>query len=798
MKGRTACGTTGAIFAAMIIQAPLAAQTTSPEPSPTPDSSTFAAVTDGEQDQSDNSGMIVVTAQKRSENVQDVPISMIALGGEALTNANVTNVADLQRVVPSLIISRGSNPTNRRVTIRGLGTGSSSAIEPSVALFLDGIYVPRAGSIVGNITDVEAVEVLRGPQGTLFGRNASVGAISIKSADPKFERSARFSLLAGNYGRLRNEVVLNLPVTDTLAIRLVESAERTTGDFTSLTPYPHKQGVTNSIFTRGSVLWEPTDRLTWKVKADYQKSGGDGQAPWEMVPSTLRADNSFPTRLDPDGAGPLTGPTLSTGPMDDRTVNNYVFGGVNDQVWGITSDLALDVGDYTVRALSGYRDWDSRPTDADALQLPVPLVARRQFFRSKAQSHELQFISPDRGLFDGAFDFVGGLYYYRETYSIDNELDLLSSYCQPFIANVIPSRLAGCLAGPKEAAGADYFDQRTTSKAAYLQGTLHLTDALSFTLGGRYTEDSKRGRMVQVRSNPAEIFHTNEDTSLSLDEDRFTWRAAGQWEATPDIMLFASYSTGFKSGGFNSTLSSSVLGQNRLFGAETVQNYEAGVRSSLFDRKITANATLFRTDIDGLQDRGFDGFIYAIRNVGSLRQQGVEFDLAAHPATGVSLGVAGTYLDSKFLDFRNAPNLPGFSGTQDLTGTRANFSPTWQGNAFAQWDGQIGGGWGLLARGDLRYTSSANIGSDTNGNPDTVEPGHALIGARLELKSPDERYTLALFGENLTDRNYCVLRLAQTADSLFNLRDATDGSTAIRCIVGSPRRYGVQFRMSLR
>ncbi|HEY8602852.1 TonB-dependent receptor [Tsuneonella suprasediminis] len=798
MRGRTPCGAAGAIFAALVIHAPLAAQTTTAEPSPAPDSPASAADAGGEQGEPDNSGIIVVTAQKRAENVQDVPISIIALDGDSLEKANVTNVTDLQRVAPSLIISRGSNPTNQRVTIRGLGTGSSSAIEPSVALFLDGIYVPRAGSLVGNITDVEAVEVLRGPQGTLFGRNASVGAISIKSADPKFFRSAKFSLLAGNYGRIQNEVVLNLPVTDTLAVRLVESAERTTGDFISTTPYPHKQGAAKSIFTRASVLWQPTDRLTWKVKADYQKRGGDGQAPWEIVPSTLRADNTFPARLDPDGTGPLTGPSLSTGPMDDRVVNNYVFGNVDDQFWGITSDLSLEIGDYTIRALNGYRDWDSRPTDADALQLPVPLVARRQFFRSQAQSHELQIISPDRGLFSGAFDFVGGLYYYHEDYSIDNVLDLLSSYCEPFIANTIPSRLAGCLAGPQVGAGADHFDQRTTSKAAYLQGTVHLTDALSFTLGGRYTDDAKRGRMVQERNNPAEIFHTNEDTPLSLDEDRFTWRAAGQWEAARDVMLFASYSTGFKSGGFNSTLSSTALGQSRLFGAETVQNYEAGVRSRLFDRKITANATVFRTDIDGLQDRGFDGFIYAIRNVGSLRQQGVEFDLAAYPARGVSVGVGGTYLDSKFLDFRNAPNLPALPGTQDLTGTRANFSPEWQGNAFAQWDGEIGGGWGLLARGDLRYTSKANIGSDTNGNPQTIEPAYALLGARLELTSPDERYSIALFGENLTDSNYCVLRLAQTADSLFGLRDPATGGTAIRCIVGSPRRYGIQFRMNLR
>jgi len=747
----------------------------------------------------DQSQDIVVTAQKRAENVQDVPISVIALDGKTLERANVTTVADLQRIAPSLTIARAQNTTTQNIRIRGVGSGSSTAIEPSVAIFLDGVYIPRAGSIIGNLVDIAGIEVLRGPQGTLFGRNASVGAISIKTADPTFDCAGSATLTIGNYGRIRSEGMLNIPLSDTFAVRFAGSAERYEGDFTSLNPYPHRLGRLSTVLGRASALWQPTDRLKWIVKGDYQTIAGDGQTPYEILPSTLPANNSFPARGDPDGAGPRTGPSLSTGDPYDRVVSNYLFGVADDRVWGVSSDLSYDLAnDYTLRLIQGYRNWRSDPKEGDAIQTPLALVRRNQYYSSKSQSHELQFISPERGLFNRSFDFVAGLYYYREEYSIDTVIDLLDDYCVPFIRNVIPALLNGCLAGAKTGAGADYFDQTTTSKAGYLQGTLHLGDRVRFTLGGRYTDDRKSGQIVQVKNNAAELFHTAENTQLRLNDDRFTWRAGAQFDAARDVMLFATYSTGFKSGGFNSSFSSRVLGQGRIFQAETVTNYEVGIRSELFDRAITANATLYRTTIDDLQERGFDGLIFTTRNVGSLRQQGVEFDLVARPTRTLSMGVAGAYLDSQYLDFRNAPNLPAFGGTQDLTGTRANFSPEWQGNGFVQFQDKLASGHGILARTDVRYQAATNLGSDSNANPDTIEPAYALFSARLALTTPDERFQFSLFGDNLFNKGYCGQRVTQTAESLLGVRNPATGATAIRCVVGSPRRYGAQVRMSFR
>ena len=741
--------------------------------------------------------VIVVTAQKRVENLQDVPISAVVLDADTLVNANVTNVTEVQRIAPSLTIARAQNTTNQIVRIRGVGAGSSTAIEPSVAFFLDGIYVPRAGSIIGNLVDVSAVEVLRGPQGTLFGRNASVGAITINTASPQFENTVAGKVRLANNNQMRMEAVANLMASDTVAFRLVGAVDSYGGDFVSLNPYPHRLGETLTAFTRASALWEPSNNFSLLIKGDFQRVTGDGQTPYEILPETLPANNTFPQRVDPDGPGPLTGPSLSTGDPYDRVVSNYLFGEVDDTIWGVTSDARLTLAnDYELRLVSGYRDWESNPFEGDAIQTPVPLVRRNQFYRSKSQSHELQFISPERGLFGGAFDFVSGLYYYNEDYSIDTVIDLLDSYCDPFIANIIPALAPACRANPKISAGADFFDQETTSLAAYFQGTLHLSDRARLVGGIRYTDDRKDGGIVQINRNPAELFHTNENTSLELDESRVTYRAAAEFDVSNDVFLFTSYSTGFKSGGFNSSFSRTNLGQTRVFGAETVENIDFGIRSQFLDRVLTVNATVYRMTIDGVQDRGFDGLQFTTRNVGSLRQQGVEFDLAVNPVRDVSLGVAGAYLDSEYTSFENAPNLPGVPGTQNLTGTRANFSPKWQGNAFVQYDKEFASGWRLLARSDLRFVSSQNLGSDSNNNPDAIEPAYQLLSARLGITTPSERLRIALFGENITDTGYCGLRVTQTAESLLGVRDPANNSTAIRCVVGSPRRYGVELGFS--
>ena len=284
-----------------------------------------------------------------------------------------------------------------------------------------------------------------------------------------------------------------------------------------------------------------------------------------------------------------------------------------------------------------------------------------------------------------------------------------------------------------------------------------------------------------------------ENVDLTLDDDRFTYRLGLNFEPNSDILLFASYSTGFKSGGFNSGGGNQALGQRRLVDRETVENFEAGIKSEWFDRDLTANLTIYRMDISGYQDRAFDGTSFIVRNAGNLRHQGFEFDLVARQLSGLSLNASVGYLNSEFTSCLGASALPGLTGTQDLTGGRAHFAPAWTGNLGAEWRLDLNGsGLELISNANMSFVSDAFVGGVTDNNPQTEQEGYALLGARIALEGLTDGFTVALYGRNLTDEAYSITRFYQTVNGALGLNNGVfTGSTAVRSQRANPRTYGV-------
>jgi iron complex outermembrane receptor protein len=284
-----------------------------------------------------------------------------------------------------------------------------------------------------------------------------------------------------------------------------------------------------------------------------------------------------------------------------------------------------------------------------------------------------------------------------------------------------------------------------------------------------------------------------ENVDLALDDDRFTWRAALSYQPTDDVLLFASYSTGFKSGGFNSGAGSVALNERRLFDRETVESYEVGAKTSWLDNTLQANLTFYRMDIAGFQDRSFDGVSFIVRNAGNLRHQGFEFDLRMAPTRNFVVNAALAYLDSEFTSYPGGAGLPGIGGVQDLQGTRNNYAPEFSGNVGATWSGDIGNSsmrW--LLNGNVSFVSDINVGQVTDNNRQTIQNGYALVNARLQFSGADDRWSLAVFGNNLTDEGYCNVQFYQVLDSSFGLRNGVfPGSTGVRCNRAQPRTYGV-------
>ena len=745
-------------------------------------------------------GEIIVTAQKRGENVQDVPVSIAAFSGEEMVRANVMSVQDIGRIASNFSTTKGTVASSLRLSIRGIGAFGNTATEPSVAAFVDGVYVPRAGSIIGSFMDMESAEVLRGPQGTLFGRNASVGALSLHSAEPGRDFSARVTADAGSYDRYKLDGYVNVPLSDDVAFRLAGQGQWSDGFWRNSLDGKRYGGVDDHAF-RAS-LKAGFGNIEWIVRADYSRSAGDGVANADFDPASVTPQQLAALAARLGGALPDTD-------LGDRVMNQYVTADLGDRQWGVMSQASLDVGGGTLRLVNSYRDWKNVQRDGDIIFLPIPIASRVSRFRSKSHNHELQYISPlDRWL-DGRLDLVAGLYYYKEDYRLGEQLDMGAQYCNALVP-AGPQRGAcntyiGATGG--RAASDQDMTQATESFAAYGQANVRIADPLTLVLGARWTKDEKKGRYSQLIDTPfIAALRAAEVLDLpALSDDRFTYRIGLNFKPTDDVLIFTSYSTGYKSGGYNSgggapslTIfgpDGRVVSTKRLFDRETVKNYEVGIKSSWLDRSLTANLAFYRMDIDGYQDRSFDGASFIVRNAGSLRHQGFELDLTLRPAPRFSVNASIAYLDSAFTSFAGGSGLPGLPpGTvQDLKGTPANFAPEWSGQVGLDWSGDVGAtGWSWGLNGNISFTSDYRNSAVTDNNPQTIQDGFALLGARIALNSPDERWSVALFGNNLANKAYSYGSFNQVLAPQLGLNNGIfPGSTAIRKLRADPRTLGI-------
>ena len=720
--------------------------------------------------------------------MQRVPISITAVDGATLAQAHVSDLIEMKRLAPTFRFNptSGTGVTGARLSIRGVGTFTNSAIEPSVGTFLDGVYIPRPASIGRTFLDIEAVEVISGPQGTLFGRNASAGALSLRSATPKPTFSAAFTGSYETGADYKGVGYVNIPVSSTTAIRLAGLVEDF-GGYWRNTLDGRRFGGVNNYSGRISLKTEFSSSLSLVLRGDYTKQTGIATNNWKLRPETLTPVTLARLTAVQGGIVP---------PLDEYGRNNSFYMGEYDidaHHWGVSSNLQwAPGGGFDVNLISSYRDWQTKQSDGDVAILAVPVIGRDQYWRSKSYSNELQIISPSDRLLDGRLSFVAGLYQFHEDLAITYTTNLLSEFCRIIGGAVRPAAVPACLAAPLRGAVNIPYVQSTNSLAAYGQLTYALVPKLLLTLGGRVTQDRKSALSTTVVNNPLGVlFGAPEVTKLYRKDSRFTGRVTLNWQPTDQLSLFGTYSTGFKSGGFNNNGSTVVLGQGRAYDPEDVKNLEFGFKSTLFDRALVFNATAYRMHIDNLQDRSVDpSGINSIRNVGRLRHQGVEVQAIVRPTSWLRLNGNVAYLDAKFLSYPRAPQVPWRTGVQDLTGTTPNYAPKWAGTVGPEVTLPAGSsGMRVNLRSDLSFFSRQNVGAVQDHSPVFIQSGYALLSGRAELSGPGERWSVAVFGQNLTNKGYCDDTLYQVFEGPLGLR--LPDRTAARCSVGTPRRIGM-------
>ena len=740
----------------------------------------------------DNGGDIIVTATRRETTLQSTPIAVSAFGQAQLDRQQVKDVTDLARFVPSLQFNQQGDQSAVLLTLRGIGNDSAytEVADPEVAIYVDGIYSPRSQGASVLMYDMERVEVLRGPQGTLFGRNATVGALSLISAKPKlgvFEGNVE--VVAGNYDRLGVRGAINIPVTDTLAFRVAFVTDRHDG-YADFQPAPDVPGINRSAFVttgkkyyaadqqsgRVSMLWKPSDRFSWNLSAEGFLDNG---APVIGLLQTPRAGTKRWSTLSD------TAPDTDRYSVAVRSAMNY----------DITDGIQLSY-------IAGWsRIGGSTQTDADAGALPptgqvdadgndLPLGAfgenRTLSSRYDFQSHEVQLKSTG----EQAIDWILGAYYSHEKNRIRFDIDQRNGYRDGTFS------WAGSFIQA---------NRQIDSRAVFGQAVWHVNDAIRVTGGLRYTSDKKEdigGRNVTFSGCPAtlpadacqggifgaypgataeELVALLPGFSISNNDvkgkwDKVTYLGRVDADLAEDVLGYASISTGFKSG--------NIQDNAGLTDPETLTNYEIGLKSRFLDRRVTLNLAAYYSDFKGYQVNQAVTFRDAAGNVvrsqivtqnaDGAKAYGLEAELTANITDADRLQFSGTLQKTKLDDLESVDGRLYDGGKASsivqLKGNELAHAPRFSATASYEHDFEMASGatitprftthyetksWLSYFNGDANPFVNANNPADnmpnrgTNGTDWDRQKAYFRSDASIRFVSADKSYSVEAFVQNI-------------------------------------------------
>lgn len=752
---------------------------------------------DGVSD-ADDGAAIVVTARRREENSQDVPVAISVVDAGTLDRTGNFTINQIQQLVPSLQVA-SFNPRNTNVNIRGLGANASLAVdglEYGVGFYVDGVYFGRPGQSQFDLVDIAQIEVLRGPQGTLFGKNTTAGALNVTTRAPSFDPDLTVEGSLGDYGYHQIRASGSVPiVADKVAVRLSVADTHRDGFLLNRTNLTRAQDYDN-FTARGQLLILPAEDVRIRLIGDYSRQTLRHQLNLIDGYFTSFANGAPIANNILDRAARL-GYALPTEDAFSRVGAADSPYQANMESYGVSGEIGWDLGPASLTSITAYRWWDWYPAnDSDGTSLAITTLAQQQNFQRQF-SQELRLASNGRN----TIDYQVGLFYFWQTIRGYGK----SGYGRDFAEwNLPASTPAAALANFDRAMTGlqidSYSEPRTKSYAAFGQLDWHLTDTLTLTAGLRFTHEDKDGsfrrflspdsrgnRDLLTAGQQAQFQLTDLAFEAKLKSDALSGLVTLGYKVTPDALLYATYSHGSKSGGLNITAG----GASRpVVAPETVDAFEIGLKSQLLQNRLTFNAAAFLTDVKDYQGNvseqvpGTTAFVQYIDNIPKVRSQGLEADLAYAATSWLKLTASGAYTDATFVRYDNAPQrpelaIPGTPQVQDLSGTRLPGVSRFAYSLGADASQPLGRDVGGYVHADFLHRSSFNM-TPTNSIYGVV-PAYGLLNARIGLRFGDGTYDLAFWARNLTDEDYYVSRSPGT----FGL---------ITALVGEPRTVGATLR----
>jgi len=696
---------------------------------------------------------IVVTAQKRAESIQDVPISVSAIGAETIQDSNMEGLDDLAAYAPNTQIT--ASPTFNFIYIRGLGSGFNKGFEQSVGLFLDGVYLGRGSYLDAAFLDLERVEVLRGPQGTLFGKNTIAGAINITSVKPHNEWEAQIILDAGPRDKQKGTAILNVPLFDRLFVRA--SVMKNDQDGAIFNTTRDMAEANNDILTgRLKIRLDVADWLDVTLTASQEETKQDGPG----LQLTAATDDQLTLFRSFD-------PETEANPFDDRgSMDLPAFSNRETNSIGFRADATA--WGYDLAWINSYSKFDE-DTFFDADFSPAPLLFLRLDEEYSQFSSELRVISP-LDMLDGKLDYVAGLFYFESLFDTDSIVDaaplddplgiltdlVLPQSLQPFAPKV----------GEDQSIYAERqwgeMHQETWTFAAYWQGNWHLTETLTAIGGLRYSYEQKDLRFTQeltTGGTPVDgpIFtqvtgSTEFDETRTRSESHLTPKASLRWKITDELTTYATYAQGYKAGGYNEATADA---SNLEYEAEESTTYEGGIKGRFFSGAATANLGVFRTEFQDLQVSSYTGTEWIVNNAAAAISQGIEFDGAVITPWGIMANASFAILDATYEDFDNAPCPAGQDGTCDLTDQTLANAPEFHSSVVINYMNELGNlPFDLIVGGDWLYSTGKFLATDLD--PIDYAPEHHLFNARLVIKGDDDNWAAQIFVRNVADKRVII------------------------------------------
>ncbi|MFY7746116.1 MAG: TonB-dependent receptor [Erythrobacter sp.] len=792
---------------AALLTVPAAAQSAAP--------ATDDAATSADEAQADSND-IIVTARRRSESAQDIPLAVSVLDAKQLDETGAFNVNRLQQLAPTLQFY-SSNPRNTAVNIRGLGVPfglTSDGFEQGVGIYVDDVYYSRVASATFDFLDVAQIEVLRGPQGTLYGKNTTAGAINIQTNQPTFDFEGRAEVSVGNYNFQQARLAVSGPLSETVAARVAFSGTSRNGTIRNVTTGENIQSLDN-IGLRSQLLWEPTSDLKVKLVGDYNKQDavccgsvfvgtGATQRPLNRQFAALAAAQNYA----PPSANPF-----------DRLTDLDSNLNAGNVIAGAALKITWDVGPGTFTSVTAWRYWDWKPeNDRDFTGLSIVAL-------SQNPSQQDQYTQEFRYAYTGdRFDFVLGAFAFNQRIDTQGTEAHGINSSRWSIAPNNPLSLDPSVLNGLTARNTQFL--KSTSAALFGQLSWKATDSFTIQPGVRLNYDEKQGfyqrrvftgtgveltgRETDARSR-AQLGVFQPQISAPEDTDwNLTYDLTLSYEVAPDVLAYGTYAKSFKTIGINQNgLPTDANGQPIAAAGtirpETVDHFEVGLKSQFWNRKATLNLAAFRTDIRDYQATVNNGQFGVLRgflaNAGKVRSQGIEADFSIRPSARFTAYTNAAYTDARYVRFTDAPCPPELAGgttavpgqTPSAPGTPGGISPAncdisgqrlpgvskWsfsfgaEGNVPATFLGKPGEVY-------LGYDGSYRSNFSSNPSPSalTFVDGYSLSNLRAGFRS-DDGLNLFVWVRNAFDENYF--------EQLF----VGPGNTGlIAGLPGDPRTFG--------